>query len=476
MKTSTFPFHNDLEIAAAVARAIPAPHSLTVAELLLREGRRAVLTKGIITVFSVLGLTKGTLQVGPPAPPRRKARPSTPPTGSQGSLALSIESPDGKVMFLVEWDGHGPPHPLAKTFCAEAVASIHAALKAADALHDAPAGSVSAEVGYELLACGLADRTMTGLFRRLLEEEPSPRALRTLVHRPFTSPYVASSALTSWLSALPSSTYEGEAVRTGIVVEAQPSALARAGVVVSNFRKAISFAEMLSSGQWLALADGERTFLVLRRDLMSVGVAVLPTDLDAVAGEAMTEELALPIGAIWFQARSPQLVRLFGWWKDATFQIGHLRRGAFRLTDRLTAALPLMSILAEVTSKGVNGVTALALHLIQLAEAGHGSGVVIGAVGSEGGKRLKRPVPVDAGTAWRSFLKPDGAVLIDSAVELTEYGVQLPHPPKKLSPERGTRHNALAFASVKPGRIAVAISDDGSLTVFRHGRVIHSMP
>ena len=476
-KTRTFGFRKDSEIIRAVVRAVPAPRSLSVPQRRLREAHREVLAKGIITVSSVLGWSEGTLRiVPPPAPPRHKRRPGGSSTGSHGSAPLSVVSADGKVMYVVESSGTTPPHPLAKAFCAQALASIRAGLTAAQALSRAHMGAETADVSYELLVCGLSDRIMTGLFRRLLEAPPSPLAQIVLGDRPFISPFVASSALTSWLSALPSSTYEGEAVRTGIVVEAQNGTLSRAGVELSLFDNPVSFDEVLSSGQWLALADGERSFLVLRTDLSAVGVAMLPKALDAFADEPVKEELVLPLGAIWFQARSPQLVRLFGWSKGAAFQIGHLRRGAFRLTDRPTAALPLASILAEVTPKGLKGVHALARHLVERAESGHGAGVVIGAVGREGGKRLKHPVPVDVGTAWKSFLNPDGAVLINSALELTEYGVQLPHPPQRLVPDRGTRHNALAFASVKQGRISVAVSDDGSLTVFRNGSVVLSMP
>jgi hypothetical protein len=474
--TKPLRFSNDSEIARAVAQVVPAPASLPLPKLRLLEAHRAILAKGISTVFSVLGWSEGTLRTVPSPPTRRRARPGAAALGDNPGAELGIDATEGKVMYVVESNGRGPPHPLAEAFCAQAMSSIRVGLEAADALHRAPTGGETTEVGYELLVCGLPDRIMTGLFRRLLEAEEAPRVPFALARRPFASPFVASSALTSWLAALPASTYEGEAVRTGIVVEVEKGALSRAGVVISQFDKHVSFEEVLASGQWLALADGERSFLVLRADLRASGVVMLPKALDAFEDELVGENLELPLGAIWFQARSPQLVRLFGWSKDATFQIGHLRRGAFRLTDRLTAALPLAAILAEITPKGLKGVHALAVHLVQLAEAGHGAGLVLGAVGKEGGKRLKHPVRVDVGTAWRSFLNPDGAVLIDSDMKLTEYGVQLPHPPQKLAPNRGTRHNALAFASLTKGRIGVAISDDGSLTVFRDGAVVLSTP
>jgi hypothetical protein len=345
----------------------------------------------------------------------------------------------------------------------------------AAALDGARTGSETTDVAYELLSGGLREAVLASFMRGLLEEPLPPGATFMIGYRPFTAPFVASAAVLRWLGSLASRTYEGAPVRTGLVVEAKPGVLNRSpGVVVVPLKPDLKFMDL--SGQHLALADGERSFLVVRPTLRVTGVAWLEHGLERHVGGTLADAPSPPLSALWVQSRRAEMLRLFGSTQASTFQLGQVRQGVFQLHSRRMAEESLAAILMSAVRPGHDAdVQMLARQLLLRAEEGHGAGALVGTGRAQGGSRLVRPVAVSDG-AWLPFLNPDGAVVLDRSLRLVEYRVNLPQPKRRLLADRGTRHNALAWASRRSKCVAIAVSDDGSLMAFKVGVPVLVVP
>lgn len=116
--------------------------------------------------------------------------------------------------------------------------------------------------------------------------------------------------------------------------------------------------------------------------------------------------------------------------------------------------------------------------LIERGKSGHGGGVVIGKrrpeekVGSA--HKFMRPWPsvTELGEALLPLLNPDGAVLMTKTLRVEATGYVLRAKPKRRPPGTGSRHAALLAATEDVDAVAIAISDDGGVTVFGAGKIV----
>ncbi len=464
-------FRTKSELAEAVEAAIPAHPGRSRTDAGLLQAYRALVVEAASTLSSVLGWSAGVVRrVNRRGLRRGEAR----APGSARPDGIDLFLPDGKTAIAIAEVGVAPKHPLATHYREQVLAALHAATFAARALSASQRRfGPRVDIAFALLAEGIDQYSISMLLRSLLEASPSS-AQR--LDQPFAMRLRAASTVLRWLTTVPANTYEGEPLRTGIVVCTTRAALGHPAVTATYFEgTGLSFEAALTAGQVLALADGAHSFLILEADLRVVGVVSLHQPMDALLDAASDRSPALPLSAVWFEAREPQLIRMFGWSNGSSFQIGHLRRGRFRLFDPRSAEDALAGVISIAIQSNHPAIKSLARDLVARAGTSRGAGVLIGPKRPRAnGKRPRTPVPVDPTGTWRVFLGPDGAALVDTHLQVYEYGVMLPQPSKKLIPERGSRHNAVAAASAAAGYVGVAISDDGSLTVFQKGRVVLS--
>lgn len=471
-------FRGHAELSRAVARMIPIPKTLAISDARLLQAYRAILIEGIGTQASVLGWPEGVLTTGPlPPPPTQRGRPVGRSLGGSTPQHISVVCPTEEIMYTALAVGTTPSHVFAPKLAEHVHHLTTCALHAAAALHGARTGSGSTEVGYELLASALRESIIASMLRELIEQPLTPLAAFMLGHRPFTTHAVASTTVLRWLQSVAAKTYEGQALRTGVVIESMPGSLRRhKGIRITRFDHPVPFDQHALSGQTIALADGVSSFLLLRPDLMITGVvSLLRSPNNRSTTRPLIDEPALPLNAILIQIRGPHLLRLLGLSGQHMLEVGHIRQGSFTLYDQRSLEDTIVNTIDDVATHGhITGVRALSRHLLDRAIDGLGAGVVIGTSKSFGGRRLKRPIEIDVDSAWAPFLNPDGAVLIDESLHLHEYGAMLPQPQPKLLQDRGTRHNALAAASKMPHCVAIAVSDDGTLAAFKGGKCVLS--
>ncbi|MFO0612358.1 MAG: DNA integrity scanning protein DisA nucleotide-binding domain protein [Polyangiaceae bacterium] len=382
-------------------------------------------------------------------------------------------APKEHLRYELSGSGINDCHPLAPIFASHVHNVATAALEGASALHSVCTGSTTTERCYELLAGAAQSATISSMMRELLELPLPPLGAFMLGHRPFTGASIAAGRVLDWLHTLPAKTYEGASIVAGAVIEATPGSLeGLEGVRIHRFERAIPFEVATSSGQTLALADGKRSFLVLRENLSAIGVAATKPNLDNLA-RSPAREAELPFHSLWLQVQRPQLLRLFGVRNGYRTPIGTIRNGTFSLSDPASVESAITKIVSGACSRNAqSGVADLVAALLRRADDMSGAGLVIGTSRSHKGKRLKIPANIDAECSWDSFLNPDGAVLIDRNLRLHEYGVILPQPERRILANHGTRHNALAQASRERGCVAIAVSDDGILSAFRQGKLV----
>jgi DNA integrity scanning protein DisA with diadenylate cyclase activity len=70
---------------------------------------------------------------------------------------------------------------------------------------------------------------------------------------------------------------------------------------------------------------------------------------------------------------------------------------------------------------------------------------------------------------WQSFLNPDGVALVSSAFELVAVGCFIKTITAARSGGAGTRHAAASKATEGRRNVALAMSDDKTLTVYKNG-------
>ena len=479
MKPRTMlPFHDKKSLIDAVAKVVPIPAHAPIPSGRVRQAYRALLAEAAHTLMSVHRWAKASIGT---QPVNEETKPSkgvaTKSLGGYGATDIMVRSPEEPVFYVIACaeDAYAP-HSLALTFNGHVEKALRASLEAAYAISQTTSSAETAPRAYEILSGSIARSSVVSMFRGLLEQPPSPLLHFMLGHRPFTSEFQLSATIFDWLATVPSLTYEGAPLQSGIVFESAQIPLRKNSLVqVHRFPQPSHFHGGTLSGQLIALADGVRSFLVVTPALEVVGLAVLTGHLASALEHADgEEERTMPFDALWVQVRSPTRLSLFGSQGTVFTEVGQVRNGSFILYDRIAVEAALTHLVASVTESDAHPrVPFFARALVGRADSGHGTGVVVGTprLGRKA-SRLTQPVRIDEGANWLSFLNPDGAVLVNSRLELRRYGVILPQPKHRLLPGHGTRHNALAEASRRSGCVAIAVSDDSRLSAFREGAVV----
>jgi hypothetical protein len=318
---------------------------------------------------------------------------------------------------------------------------------------------------------------VTSFLRKLPDPELTPLENFFLGYLPMQGAFGSVTTLIDWLRGVPAATFEGSPLETGVVFAKSVRSLTRSGNVrLARFKRPIPFEQVRTSSQTLVLADGHRTYLALGPDMKVYGVALLSVPLEERALAPDGAAAQVPFPTLWAHASEHGRLALYGE-HDELIQIGHLRQGRLRLQDPRVAVSAFESALrAFVELPRHSVVPAVCRALLARAWLGHGGGVVIGPGPLHTkAERLRRPFAVGEDAAWTSFLNPDGAVLMNDRLEVVSFGAILPAPSsddkKGLpAPDRGTRHNALGAATRDAKHVAIAISDDRTLTVFQCGR------
>jgi len=318
-------------------------------------------------------------------------------------------------------------------------------------------------------------------FLRLFIEEPSSQRSGAARNRAHEDTFVPAKALEQWIRRIPGSTFEGSHLQTGIVLEASITGRATSdgGEAAAFFAAPIPLAEVLASKQDLVMADGRRSFLLLRKDMKVHGMLVLaaPIDLEYLRSEPTEHIDATMVDRLWIQVVAHRRLAIHGTMRGgALIHVTDVEQGGLRLRDpKAEVDIAVDAIVSVVDASIHHAIRPLVLSLLTRTGVGRGGGLVIGE--HPGQVSIRRRVepgfgPAMATPAWLSLLNPDGIALLDERVELTGVGCFIERIAGTSAGGLGTRHAALAKATEGKRNVGIAMSDDGTLTLYRRGREV----
>lgn len=461
------------EFAPFLLECIPKNDELTLPDGRLLQAYRELVGEAFQIARMVLGWSRVKFESKNFIERRREdGRAVSRSSGYWGPNDLCVILPGLGGKFSIQETAAGTPHLLAEAFVGVVASTLGSAVQSVQAIRRTQIATGPKETAYEIMVAGLRAHVMSAFLQKLIEQPDEPIVRFLLGKRPFSAPFHTSFRIQRWWELLPSQTYEGNAISTGIVVVSGAKKLRGSrDISVTNFESPFVFGAHGVPRQVQALASSERDFLIVSPTGHVVGLATLRQPL-ADSGKVSEAEKLLPFQALWIQIVAANRVRLFGSHGRAFTEIGHIRDGQFQLWQRARAEDALGKALAEtVSSKALVSLPMLARQLLDRALLGLGGGLVIATGHSFEGQRPATPVAIDDHGHWLAFFNPDGAVVCDCELRIVRYGVRLPQPVKALLPEKGTRHNALAAVTIESNNVAIAISDDGALTVFKHGQI-----
>jgi len=244
--------------------------------------------------------------------------------------------------------------------------------------------------------------------------------------------------------------------------------------------------------QYLLHADGRTTFLALQGGLL-VGLLHLTQGTHRQLASYRAWNSALPLTSVSSRGRVTFWIPLKG--RHTTqiplvvleYRHGHLRIPLFQdifwleLERQLNEVCPLC--------ERPESLSQLKRLLAMMQRSGHGSIFILGLTPEqlaspktpvENQVLLENPTPLMK--RWLPHLfglaKSDGALLFNNRLEAVAFRARLKAAPTHLPPERddlgsGMRHQVTReFSAYAPNLVGLTISQDGYLSLYRHGKLI----
>ncbi|MHB8069220.1 MAG: hypothetical protein ACYDIC_15120 [Desulfobaccales bacterium] len=243
--------------------------------------------------------------------------------------------------------------------------------------------------------------------------------------------------------------------------------------------------------QFLLNADGRTTFLALYRGKI-IGLLQLTKGTHQQLITARSWHTVLPLATVSYRGRISFWLALKGRLSPRIplalleYRHGHLHIPLFQdifwqeLEHQVKEVCP--------DSHGAE-VSKLKTLLIMVARAGHGGIFLLGLSEEqleaadtplENQVRLEQPVPLQE--RWLHHLlglaKSDGALLFNDRLEACQFRARLKATGVKLPPEKddlgsGIRHQVTReFTAWRPTIVGICISQDGHISLYRHGKLV----
>ncbi|MCK6589195.1 MAG: DNA integrity scanning protein DisA nucleotide-binding domain protein, partial [Polyangiaceae bacterium] len=280
-----------------------------------------------------------------------------------------------------------------------------------------------------------------------------------------------------WMRRIPGTTFEGAPLKTGLVLDTTSKAPPRHDPGTALFKTPLPIAEVFGSKQDLVLADGRSSFLLVRTDMKVHGVVITkaPIDIEYMRHGVTPSLDDLPdVERLWIQSIDHHRLSIYGTLSNGSLiHVADIQNGALRLRDPKADFEAAVSAVEEVVDEEVRGRVRDFMHaLLARTMAGRGGVAVIGQKPRriDVRRRLDPGIHLDRVEGdWQSFLNPDGVALVSSALELTAVGCFIKTITTSRSGGSGTRHAAAAKATEGRKNVALAMSDDKTLSVYKNG-------
>ncbi|MEW6660387.1 MAG: hypothetical protein AB1424_17210 [Thermodesulfobacteriota bacterium] len=243
--------------------------------------------------------------------------------------------------------------------------------------------------------------------------------------------------------------------------------------------------------QFLLNADGRTTFLALYRGRI-IGLMQLTQGKHQQLTTSRSWRTVLPLATVSYRGRISFWLALKGRQSPRIplslleYRHGHLHIPLFQ--DIFWQELE-RQVKEVCPGRHAGEVSRLKTLLTMVARAGHGSILLLGLSGAqleaadtpiENQVRLEKPVPLQE--RWLRHLlglaKSDGALLFDDHLEACQFRARLKATSVNLPPERddlgsGIRHQVTReFTAWSPAVLGICVSQDGHISLYRHGRLV----
>lgn len=334
--------------------------------------------------------------------------------------------------------------------------------------------------GLDMLTLTLEESTTIAFLKRFIEQPFYPIAEMMVGYVPFRGGFLRAKALGQWMRRIPGTTFEGAPLKTGLVLDTTSKAPPLDDASTALFKTPIPIAEVFSSKQDLVLADGRSSFLLVRTDMKVHGVVITPTPIDIDymrSGVTPTRDDLLDVERLWIQSMDHHRLAIYGALPNgALIHVADIQNGALKLRDPRADFEVAVAAVQEVVDDEVRGSVRDFMHaLLARSMAGKGGVVVIG----QKPRRIDLRRRLDPGLHlervmgdWQSLLNPDGVALVSPRLELMAVGCFIKTITAARAAGAGTRHAAAAKATEGRKNVAIAMSDDRTLTVYKGGKRI----
>ena len=331
--------------------------------------------------------------------------------------------------------------------------------------------------GIDMLTLTLEESTTIAFLKRFIEQPFYPIAEIMVGYVPFRGGFLRAKALGQWMRRIPGTTFEGAPLKTGLVLDTTARVPPRDDPGTALFKTPIPIAEVFGSKQDLVLADGRSSFLLVRTDMKVHGVVITSTPIDIEymrRGVTPSLDDLRDVERLWIQSIDHHRLCIYGTLSNgALIHVADIQNGALRLRDPKADFEAAVAAVLEVVDGEVRGCVRDFMHaLLARTMSGKGGVVVIG----QKPKRIDLRRRLDPGLHldrvegdWMSFLNPDGVALVSPALELVAVGAFIKTITASRSGGAGTRHAAAAKATEGRKNVAIAMSDDKAVSVYRNG-------
>ena len=473
-------FCSEAELTPALELLWPDPPGLAPLEARLRQAQRAILVEAGRLLHLAFGFSEGIVELRRTAVGANEA-PAEHPFG-RAHVTARIENPSqpsevDRITLRGILDCR--PNAVATLFAGTLHQALCAALAMVEGMRERGGFRDEDDRALSMIVLSMEEWTTLAFLRLFIEEPASQRASAVMEAVPVDDTFVPAKALEQWIRRIPGSTFEGSHLQTGIVLEASNTGAATGSgeEVAAFFATPIPLAEALASKQDLVMADGRRSFLLVRKDMKVHGVLVLgsPIDLEYLRTRQTADIDATMVDRLWIQVVAHRRLAIHGTMRGGSLiHVADIEQGGLRLRDpKAELDIAVEAIVSVVDASVHHAILPLVLSLLTRTVVGRGGGLVIGERPDQ--VSVRRDVepgfgPAVATAAWLSLLNPDGIALLDERADLTGVGCFVERIAGTTAGGLGTRHAALAKATEGKRNVGIAMSDDGTLTLYRLGR------
>jgi hypothetical protein len=473
-------FVDEAELEEAINVLWPADPALSLEDYRLRRAQQSLLAEAGRVLQMAFCFSEGAVErIGTTLMTSGMFRPSG--SGARDRITVFLERPESpRFVDSVTIRGvrECRPNAVAAMFATALYESL------ADAF--VMARHRGGHNGAEMLTLALEESTTIAFLKCFIEEPLYPLAEMMAGYVPFRGGFLRAKALGQWMRRIPGATFEGSALRTGLVLDTSQKPLPTNDPTTALFKTPIPITDVFGSKQDLVLADGRSSFLLVRTDMKVHGIVIAdtPIEIDYMKrGVSMPLEGAPSVERLWIQSIDHRRLSLYGTLPDGSLiHVADIQNGALRLRDpKADFDHAVTAVEGVVDEEAREFVRPLMNTLMDRTMAGRGAVVVIG----------QRPRHIDirrtlepgikltrvAGD-WQSLLNPDGVALLSPSLEVVAVGGFIKNIASMQSPNdgfvgamsgAGTRHAASAKATQGRRNVAIAISDDKTLTIYQGG-------